>query len=72
MFWTSCIATTTPARPPARTQSKLRTRICLFFSIAVQAELPSGGGGRGGKQISAGFLGQFFKKNWAKSYQIST
>jgi hypothetical protein len=71
MFWTSCIATTTPARPPARTQSKLRTRICLFFSIAVQAELPSGGG-RGGKQISAAFLGQFSFLNWAKSYQIST
>jgi len=37
----------------------MRTRICLFLSIAVQAELPSGGG-RGGKQISATFLGQCF------------
>jgi hypothetical protein len=61
------------ARPPARTHAIEAAHADLFvflYRCASRASL--GGGGRGGKQISAGFLGQFFKKNWAKSYQIST
>jgi hypothetical protein len=48
----------------ARPQSKLRmrTRICLFLSVAVQAELPSGGYAAANRSPPL-LLAGFFHKN---------
>ncbi len=61
-------------RPPARPQSwlRMRTRICLFLSIAVQAELPSGGETRRQTDLRHFSWPVLLFIFWAKSHQIST